>query len=122
MTTTIQYALMAGASYVSNRPELNRFAVLEEWAYTAYDEKDYSGFEAVSFVKGNEIVISYAGTDFSDPTADFFHGNVPLAAGILGQQLKDAADYYLQIKNDPANAGKTITLTGHSLTKGVSFN
>ena len=120
MTTTIQYALMAGASYVSNRPELNRFAVLEEWAYTEYDEKDYSGFEAVSFVKGGEIVISYAGTDFSDPTADFFHGNVPLAAGVLGQQLKDAADYYLQIKNDPANAGKTITLTGHSLGGGLA--
>lgn len=27
MTTTTDYALMAGASYISNRPEINRFPV-----------------------------------------------------------------------------------------------
>ena len=122
MTTTIEYALMAGASYVSNRPqEFNRFSIPEGWTAIKYENPPGgSGFEAISFVKGNEIVISYAGTNFSEPGADFAQANVPLAAGVLAQQLKDAADYYLQIKNDPANAGKTITLTGHSLGGGLA--
>lgn len=77
---------------------------------------DGSGFEAVSFVKGSEIVISFAGTGPS--WGDWIHGNTPLALGALATQLKEAADYYLQIKAQ--NPDATITLTGHSLGGGLA--
>jgi hypothetical protein len=86
MISDIEYALMAGASYISNRPNVNKFPFLSAygWTKTEYDIRD-SGFEAISFVKGSEIVISFAGTNFDDKTADFAHGNVPLAAGVLAR-------------------------------------
>ena len=125
MTTAIEYALMAGASYISNRLLLNRFPTPEGWSGTQYDVKD-SGFEAISFVRTGttlatspEIVISFAGTDFSALGSDFIHGNIPLAAGVLSDQLRQAADYYLQIKAS-APAGTTISFTGHSLGGGLA--
>ncbi len=121
MNDTIDLALMAGASYISNRSKVNRFTIPEGWNKVSvpdsYVQNPASGFEAISFVKGSEIVISFAGTNFEDKFADFTYGNFPLAFGELGQQLKDAADYYLQIK--AANPAAHITLTS---TKGVSFN
>ena len=68
-----------------------------------------SGFESVSFqniANPNEIVISFAGTDFSDGLEslleyDFWNGNIPLITGTSingADQLVDAVEYYLQIK------------------------
>ncbi len=66
MNNTIDLALMAGASYISNRPEINRLSTPEGWsiisAPDSYVRNPASGFEAVSFVNGSEIVISFAGT------------------------------------------------------------
>src|SRR3970040_1535764 len=109
MTTTIEYALMAGASYISNRDAKNQFPTPQGWMqfFHVPNNPDYpiftgaSGFEAVSFqniANSNEIVISYAGTDFSKPGTDFTEGNIPLAGGYSSAQLEQAADYYLQIK------------------------
>jgi hypothetical protein len=56
---------MAGVSYRSNRDPNNRFPVPSEWIEVAGSYRDLSatsGFEAVSFVNGTEIVISFAGT------------------------------------------------------------
>ena len=67
MTTEIEYALMAGASYISNRPLVNRIPAPDIWLENiqARTTKD-SGFEATYFVGvNNELVISFAGTDFS---------------------------------------------------------
>lgn len=77
MATTIEYALMAGASYISTRSLINRFPVPQGWAAffpvpdptTALAFPVTDGFEAVSFVNGNEIVISFAGT-YLPSTAD----------------------------------------------------
>ena len=87
MSNTIDLALMAGASYVSNRDEKNRFTIPDGWRKVSipdsYVSNLASGFEAISFFKGSEIVISFAGTDFDNKIADFFYGNTPLAAGLL---------------------------------------
>ena len=121
MTTLIDYALMAGASYISNRAEINRFPAPDVWLENidGRTSGNPSGFEATYFVGvNNEIVISYAGTDFSQPGSDFRYGNIPLAMGIVSDQLVEAAKYYLKIRKD--NPTATITLTGHSLGGGIA--
>ena len=70
MTTTIEYALMAGASYKSTRPDANKFSVPQGWTpffpvpdtTTASVFTATNGFEARSFTNGTEIVIFFAGT------------------------------------------------------------
>jgi hypothetical protein len=61
MTSAIEYALMAGVSYIDTRYPINRFPTPQNWVSFNHQSRD-SGFEAVSFVKGTEIVISFAGT------------------------------------------------------------
>jgi len=113
MTTVIDYALMAGGSYISTRDEVNRFPVPDGWTAIRHENpQDGSGFEAISFIKGadiahsSEIVISFAGTDSSDVRGDIAT-DLALAAGVLSEQLKQAADYYLQVKAS-APAGTKI--------------
>jgi hypothetical protein len=126
MTTAIEYALMAGASYISNRAEINRIPAPDVWleAINKRTSGNPSGFEDTYFVGvNNEIVISIAGTDFSKGipgalfTGDFWQGNIPLITGASvngADQLVDAVEYYLQVKAS-VPAGTTISLTGHSL-------
>jgi hypothetical protein len=76
-----------------------------------------TGFEAGYFLRGNEIVISYAGTDPFDLTGGMA-ANFGLATGTGSVQLQQAAEYYLSVQ--AANAGATITFTGHSLGGGVA--
>ena len=76
-----------------------------------------SGFEAISFQRGSEIVISYAGTYDKDLGGDQL-ANAGLATGFGSAQLRQAAEYYLQIKS--ANPNASITLTGHSLGGGLA--
>jgi Ca2+-binding RTX toxin-like protein len=124
MTTAIEYALLAGASYYDNRPNINRFPLPQSWSYVSRIPPQSSGFEAAAFINGSELVISFAGTDFSQFLNngsflgyDFWNGNIPLITGqsINGaDQLVDAVEYYLQVKAS-VPAGTTISLTGHSL-------
>lgn len=95
MTTNIivSYALMAGASYISNRDPIHRFPVPDGWTASRYEHPPgSSGFEAISFVKGTDVVISFADTDFSKWGSDFLYGNIPLLFGRVSEQLKQAAD------------------------------
>ena len=63
MPTRPEYALMAGASYISTRADKNRFPIPEGWSESVADRKvKKSGFEATYFTKGTEVVISFAGT------------------------------------------------------------
>lgn len=90
--STIQYALMAGASYFDTRAELNRIPTPQGWLLDNHKTED-SGFEAVSFIPegtvlgtsttpgtANEIVISFADTDSTDIIGDQIT-NVALALG-----------------------------------------
>jgi hypothetical protein len=98
MTTALEYALMAGASYISNRDLKNQIPVPESWNRISYQEPKLSGFEAAAYRNGSEIVISFAGTDFSNGNwslfnSDFWEGNIPLITGTSvngADQLVDA--------------------------------
>lgn len=116
MTTQIDYALLAGSSYISNRDAKNRFPIPQGWVKVTnppYFRDDASGIEAISFTNGTEIVISFAGTNGDD-----IGTNVLLGLGAVAYQLKQAAAYYLEVK--AANPTATITFTGHSLGGGLA--
>lgn len=118
MTSTIEYAMLAGASYYDTRATANRFPLPQNWSVVSrISESAKSGFEASAFTNGTNIVISFAGTGPS-LNADWI-ANFNLTLGTWSDQLGEAAAYYLQVKaSAPANA--TITFTGHSLGGGLA--
>ncbi len=81
MTTAIEYALMAGASYISTRAETNQIPAPKGWAKLttpdSYFRDQDSGFEAISFTNGTEVVISFAGTAELN---DYTYANFPWLA------------------------------------------
>ena len=104
MTTIIDYALMAGASYRDTRPDTNKFPIPVGWNMVSRNpQDDATGFEAAVFGNGttlagsNEIVISYAGTydKPKSPTNPDFLADAGLATGWGSDQLEQAADYFL---------------------------
>lgn len=108
----IDLALMAGRAYQSTRKDINWFPVPDGWL-EPLDKRQVlpSGFEAGYFQRGNEIVISYAGTYDKDYFGDILT-DINLASGYgYVDQLWEAAEYYLQVK--AANSRTTITLTHH---------
>lgn len=116
----IDYALMAGHAYQLTRADVNQFPVPNGWMEFFHVPSPHfpttSGFEAISFQRGSDIVIAFAGTDaasWEDLWADF-----TLAAGLGSSQLDQAALYYLQVK--AANPKATISFTGHSLGGGLA--
>ena len=125
MTTTTEYALMAGHVYRTTRDEINWLPAPQGWTpyfpvpdpTTATGFPVTSGFEAIAFQRGSEIVVSYAGTYDKDLGGDQL-ANAGLATGVGSAQLLQAVEYYLQVK--AANPGATITLTGHSLGGGLA--
>ena len=122
MTTAIEYALMAGASYISTRPDINKFPVPQGWIKVtnpdSYFRDPVSGFEAISFTNGTDLIISYAGTNPNNLLDPDNAANIGLATGNGSAQLLQAAEYYLQVK--AANPSANITFTGHSLGGGLA--
>lgn len=118
MTPTIEYAMLAGASYYDTRAAVNRLPLPQNWSVVSrIPESATSGFEASAFTNGTDLVISYAGTG-PGLNADWI-ANFNLALGTWSDQLGEAAAYYLQVKaSAPANA--TISFTGHSLGGGLA--
>jgi hypothetical protein len=120
MTSEIEYALMAGDSYISTRPEINQFPIPQDWVSFNHQSLD-TGFEAVTFTNGTDIVISFAGTD--PASGNDLASDVILGAGLIPDvQLLQAAKYYMQVKIDNTTADFTpnITFTGHSLGGGLA--
>ncbi|WHZ22882.1 MAG: hypothetical protein OJF47_001994 [Nitrospira sp.] len=116
MATEVEYALMAGRVYQSTRATINWLPDPQSlgWTEEHVPQPQSSGFEAAAFQKGNEIVISFAGTgsnvDWWANAGGFF--------GVTTEQLRQAADYYLQVK--ATHPGAIIHLTGHSLGGGLA--
>jgi hypothetical protein len=145
MNRDTELAMLAGVSYQASRADFNKFPIPEGWSALsiinwpygstrypqsnvpnrAYWQDGASGFEAAAYVKGNEIVISFAGTDFdNEKVADFIKTNIPIGAGKVTDQLKYSAEFVERVqkamRDDPALQGKTLTLTGHSLGGGLA--
>ena len=116
MATELEYALMAGAAYFSTRAPINQFPVPTGWTQLGTSLDNSSGFEAVAFQQGNNIVISYAGTypGVADITADGL-----LGLGYWSAQLGEAAAYYLGLRQIYGSSA-TISFTGHSLGGGLA--
>jgi hypothetical protein len=54
MTTAIEYALMAGASYIDNRPSINnRFPTPDGWVISNHQSKDTSDGVRLEFFLGS---------------------------------------------------------------------
>jgi dienelactone hydrolase len=65
-----------------------------------------------------EIIISYRGTDGA--LLDLYTGYGVGAGSPTGAQAKMAFEFYDAVANATANAGKTISLTGHSMGGGLA--
>ena len=98
-TQLTDYAIMAGASYISTRPETNRFPIPAGWTKVtnpdSYFNDPTTGFEAIAFQQGTDLVISYAGTDPNSPLGPDNAANIGLGTGFGSAQLLQAAEYYL---------------------------
>ncbi len=122
MADAIEYALMAGRAYQTTRGQINWLPDIQSLGWTEFFHAPdqaasittTSGFEAISFQKGSEIVISFAGTGTG---ADWL-ANLANGIGLTSDQLRQAADYYLKVK--AANSGAAISFTGHSLGGGLA--
>ena len=99
MATTLEYALLAGASYYDTRAGINRFPLPSDWSvFSRIPESSTTGFEASAYINSltNNIVISFAGTG---PGLDVdWIANFGLTLGTWSDQLGEAAAYYLQVK------------------------
>lgn len=117
MTRAAEMALLAAGSYwdirrddkydPNERDESNQAPIPEGWRVLSGEESHSgenvkwfgSGFSARAYRKGNEIVISYAGTETDDKgffgfnhgsAQDFFRANFPLAVGAYSPQAYQA--------------------------------
>jgi hypothetical protein len=123
MATEIELAIMAGRAYQSTRDDINKFPVPDGWQEPLDERKILpSGFEASYFQRGNEIVISFAGTNPSSLVDPDWIANLDLTTSLVcAQQLKEAAAYYLAVKEaNKDNPDVTISFTGHSLGGGLA--
>ena len=117
MPTTLEYMKLALNVYFAS--DENLIGVPFGWDRgTSWQPDLPSGFSAGAFVKGNELVISYTGTNDGRDVANWTIGlGLPLSQ-FFTAQLYEAVDYYFAQK--VLHPGANITFTGHSLGGGLA--
>ncbi len=100
---------IASLAYHKNPPDY-----YNGWKRIAAVTVSSSGFSAVAYKKGDDIIIAYRGTDglVGDVSAD-----LSFVSGTWHQQFSDAAKFTNDIKNN--NRNSNIFVTGHSLGGGI---
>jgi VCBS repeat-containing protein len=128
VATDLELALMAGRAYESTKHAINKTpTVAAGWSELVNERAldSSTGFEATCFQNGDELVISFAGTDpanadmFPNPSVDMAN-NIALKDGNWAPQLLQAAEYFLQKIALPGVNQEKVTLTGHSLGGGLA--
>ena len=116
MADTSDLAVLAASAYYTQRNDANRIYVPSTWSLLDRTHDQSSGFEAVAYRKGNEIVIAFAGTDqWKDWLSNFVLFASPWAAA----QLEKAAAFFASIRQQYGE-GVTYSFTGHSLGGGLA--
>ncbi len=116
MADTSDLAVLAASAYYTQRNDANRIYAPSSWSLLDRTHDQPSGFEAVAYRKGDEIVIAFAGTDqWKDWLTNFVLFASPWAAA----QLEKAAAFYAGIRQQYGE-GVTYSFTGHSLGGGLA--
>lgn len=116
MVTVEEYAQLSARVY--NRTPENRTVLTNGWQEVSWFPDDPStGFSAGVYKKGNEVVISFAGTnDMIDDVLE----DVTSGVGFASVQSTQAALLLMQVMDQYADTGVTISVTGHSLGGGIA--
>ncbi len=116
MATPIEYAQLSSRVYDASLNR-NRTFIPSNWTELNWSPDDgVTGFSAGVYRKGNEIVISYTGTN--DKSLDWLFGNIAATGLLPAPQVFAAMRLYLDVKR--ANPGTSISFTGHSLGGGLA--
>ena len=105
---------MQFATGVYDASKLNTIDPPAGWTRTDWQPDTFSGFSAGCYVNGNEMVISYTGTN---EVAD--KANWTIGLGLPMPQIYDAVNYYFACKAAHPEA-TNITFAGHSLGGGLA--
>ncbi len=112
MPTTLQYMQFSLGVYAAS--DRNSIDSPADWPRTAWLPDQPSGFSAGCYVNGNEMVISYTGTN---DVLDMANWGIGLGAPL--PQIFEAVDFYFACKATHPEA-TNITFTGHSLGGGLA--
>lgn len=112
MPTTLQYMQFSLGVYAAS--DRNSIDSPVDWPRTAWLPDQPSGFSAGRYVHGNEMVISYTGTN---DALDMVNWGIGLGAPL--PQIFEAVDFYFASKAAHPEA-TNITFTGHSLGGGLA--
>lgn len=115
MATLNEYVQFSAIVYA--KADENELPLTTGWQQLTWRVDMPSGFSAGAYKKGNEIVISYTGTNGA-LASDFVWANIPAGAGLPSAQVLSAIKFYLDVRD--ANPGATISFTGHSLGGGLA--
>ncbi len=128
MATLQEYAILSAAVYQDVRGTDNRTPLPPNWSSIDYVSNITNGvladgLSAGAFRKGNEIVITFKGTDFlrgsnNGQTISDLLSDLRLGIGGGSEQALGAALFYAKIKAE--NPGANISFTGHSLGAGLA--
>jgi hypothetical protein len=118
MATLNEYAQFSSIVYAKSQQ--NKLPLPTGWTEERPWQADtLLGFSAGVYKRGNEIVISYTGTNGEFQGAlDYLTANGPAGLGTFSPQVMAAISLYLDVRD--ANPGASISFTGHSLGGGLA--